>query len=210
MFPLDLEGYEIFLNFNEQFDSPFLLIDSPSKIAKLFGYFTSIETLYSAIQRCNKDVKSVQQEIQYSQKRQDEIENLLDSLPNIENLLELYEEIVLLSKYNDLKDNIISLDVNYFDIEEISLLREYTSLYKKTSTVQVPEALDLGVLDTLRSYSFLNKQTDSFTVPESPQIPFVELLRGYLTAKEHCDSLEKELSDEGIDLAICPVCNKEF
>lgn len=102
--PITLEdGSKEHINLHEQADSPFLVFDTPPRVAKVFGEMTSAGKLFSAanegIRRNREDKKIHGVRVQDVQALSDELtqydslEKQLDSLVGVQETLDLVEDI---------------------------------------------------------------------------------------------------------------------
>lgn len=119
---LDLNQY----NFAGQFDSPFLLKESGSKVAKVLGELTNVNVLLEAISNGNKESKSLSVQLKSKQSDLDkskfELEKFYD-LPSQINHLQEVEEI--LEIVNEEESKFTSLSTALKDLEDaVNVLEE--------------------------------------------------------------------------------------
>ena len=181
IYPIDLDGEETFLNFAEQWDAPFLLRAGPSKTAKLLGHFSGTDTIYSGIQKCNKDVRDMQKQCDYLQQRTIELQEAIDNFPDISN-------------YSDM-------------LEQYKLLEGYFEKSKQFTNIVIPE-LDFDGIDLLRKYLALAGQIIDVPDIPLPDTETIETLRQYFYSKQEYNKLKQEIDNFVQEYPECPMCGK--
>ena len=181
IFPVDIDGDKVFLNLNEQFDGPFLLLSSPSKVAKLFGNFSSIDVVYGGMAKCVKDQRAIQNKISYLETRNQEIESLLDKYPDVESIFELFSQYQLLTQYK----------------EAIGCVFTFPAI----------QSIDFRPYVALRRYKMLIDSIDDSPALEDFDFSSLISLRRYCSLMAESLSISEELSS--VDFDKCPVCGQE-
>jgi energy-coupling factor transporter ATP-binding protein EcfA2 len=125
------------LNFAQQFDMPFLLDDSGSKVAKILGEITNVNILYAANREANKKKLAFVRTLSV---REDDLEIQKSLLEQFSSLAEDKERLALILKLRD------SVDL---DVARLKALLEYQSRLERLTT-QVDESQEqLSVLQQL-------------------------------------------------------------
>lgn len=87
------KNYSVMPNIHQQFDPPFLVFESGSRMARILGKLTKVDTLVNAQMLARRDLKLAQGNAAVAQKESAEYQKKLDALPDVEALRDEYREV---------------------------------------------------------------------------------------------------------------------
>lgn len=197
------EDYSDLINFASQFDPPFLLTESGTRIAKVFGKLSGTEYIYNAQRLAAKDIQNAKSDLAAAQSQLSYAQNEL-------------------LKYTDLDDQLKELSqlktvvgrAETFLQETESLQNDLTSYFESKAQCseiehqlsELPEEIDLAklesALDSLQQlYEVYLSYTDLLAYTESVESELREALETYQKS-------ERQLADFKSSFSICPFCER--
>jgi DNA repair exonuclease SbcCD ATPase subunit len=87
------KNYSVMPNIHGQFDQPFLVFESGSRMARILGKLTKVDTLVNAQMLARKDLKVAQDKLAVAQKQSAELQLKLDAMPDVEALRDEYNQV---------------------------------------------------------------------------------------------------------------------
>lgn len=223
------------LNFQFQFDKPFLAMSSPGEIAKTINKITRLENVDTWVSSIRSDINFKNKEVTKLTQRNNKIDEELsgyDGLDHLDDVIKEFENVTseLDSKAKEavsLRRAIYDLEILDNVIENFDCLLEDELLPVVAKVEEVDE--ELNVLYTLQK--FVDADNIVITIEEAVA-QLDELLEDVTVVQKHIDelndlnklillddgikdldsekkSLEKDYKDRLLEAGICPTCGSE-
>ena len=139
------KNYSVMPNIHQQFDPPFLVFESGSRMARILGKLTKVDTLVTAQMLARKDLKAAQDALTAAQAHSAELREQLATLPDVEALRDEYNQVreaVQEATLAEAKAALAQLSVLSYR-EATSAAIDYTGLAAQCERARS----DLGVFD---------------------------------------------------------------
>lgn len=143
MLPVKLDTKELYVQFGNQLESPFLLFESNQNKAKTIGRISGAHYIDQALKQTNIDQKMVQSEIKRLEQEREKLEQQLqpyENLPELERLVMLAEQAY--ERAEAKRQLITRLQSMLSQWQEIQMQKQYT-LAKIEALKDVPKAEEL-------------------------------------------------------------------
>lgn len=185
------------INFAGQHDSPYLLKDSSSNVARVLGELTNVSTIFEAVSRATKKVKSANTLVNLRKKDLDKV------LTQISDYVKITEEAALVSELEVMLAEAQSLEVQANLLESL-----VNDLVQHSFDIVIPDIPDIVPI--------VQAQTDFNE--------FVALIRQVAQASKDADIQESSITAADSDIlhaegtlhqtlveaGSCPLCNQRI
>lgn len=198
------DDFSDLVNFASQFDPPFLLTESGTRIAKVLGKLSGIEFIYNAQRLASKEASNKKSELVFVQNQLVESEQMLAEYKDLDRDVELHSKLVSLMS---MIENLLS--------ESTALLAAHSEVTQWSERVQILEQELAAFPDNLPDLTKI--ESAIHTVAQQ-----VEAAKSVELAMDEVDSLaaqlnevDRELKQANSNLAeyqrsfdICPFCER--
>lgn len=186
------------INFAGQFDTPYLLKEGSSSVARVLGELTNVSTIFAAVKEASRRVKNASSLLNLRKKDQ---QQLLEDLKK-------FTDIGMKSKSITLAESIMAECVELE--EQISTFQRLLGQLDKASErfVEIPSVPDLT--DLLEAHKNLNDYKDLVRKLLTSKQTIVS---ASLEAEEFAEIVEHQelkLHDTLVSEGTCPTCNQQI
>lgn len=186
------------INFAGQFDSPYLLTESASTVARVLGELTNVSTIFAAVKEASKRVKNASTLLNLRKKDRDSV--VLD-----------------LAGYQDLGSKVKVIDSIDTSLSEcIQLEQSINALSQLLSNIEraenaIVQNVDINIPDIepmVAAYNRFNEFTQLLRTIAQQQQSIAKLNSGVEVIAKDIGTLDNELHQALEDAGTCPFCEQ--
>lgn len=197
------EDYSDLINFASQFDPPFLLTESGTRIAKVFGKLSGTEFIYNAQRLAAKEIQNAKLDLSMHSTVELQARNELEKYSDLDaQLTEQSQLSTVISRAKTFLAETQELQNAYQ--EYLSNLQSVNDIESRLS--ELPEEVDLTKLDS--AISLLFQLSDSYREYQELSANSRSLEEQLKEATEDYEKSERQLADFRSSFSICPFCER--